>query len=389
MKTSAPACPSVLVLADHLGYRGGIAHGVTSYFLQVLPALRAAGVDLTVCFLRQPHPAAEPLRKAGIEPVFLGASKLNPFIIGKIASLARSCGARLLHVTGLKASLAGRAAARLVDAAVIVHTHDLKLPVLIRPLQRMLARSTDVGICVSAALRELTVRGYHVRPERTFVIHNGIRLRDITDVPQHCRARMRSELSLQSRHIVIGMIGRMYPVKGHRAMLEMLAFVVSRNPLVKMLVIGDGPERVACERLARELGLEDHVHFLGQRSDVALLLAAVDIVVMPSRSEGLGLAAIEALAAGKPVIAYAVGGLTEVIRDGVNGKLVTAGDRTAFVEALIAIVENERLRTYYGERAIADSAQFSLEVHIERLVDCYCRTLAAYGSESLSAPGGR
>jgi glycosyltransferase involved in cell wall biosynthesis len=159
-------------------------------------------------------------------------------------------------------------------------------------------------------------------------------------------------------------------------MLSMLASVVLRSPLVRLLVIGDGPERVACEALARELGLEGHVRFLGQRSDVACLLAALDIVVMPSRSEGLSLAAIEALAAGKPIVGYAVGGLTELIRDGVNGRLVTAGDRGAFVDALVGVIENKQQRARYSERALRDSKQFSLETHVERLVGCYCRAAA-------------
>lgn len=388
MKISAGSCPRVLMLADHLGYPGGVAHGVTSYFLRVLPALHAAGVELTVCFLRNPHPAGKLLRELGIQPIFLSASKWNPFVIGKVTSAAKRCSASVLHVTGLKASLVGRAAARLVGAAVILHTHDLNGPVLTGALQRLLARPTDIGICVSESARELMARNYHVHPERTFVIHNGIRLSDMVDVPRDTRARVRSELDLDSRHTVIAMIGRMYPVKGHRAMLEMLASVVLRSPHVKLLVIGDGPERVPCEALVRRLSLEGHVCFLGQRSDIACLLAAVDLVVMPSRSEGLGLAAIEALAAGKPVVGYAVGGLKEVVRDGVNGRLVAGGDRRAFVDALVGLIENKQQRTLYGQQAICDSTQFDLEAHIERLVDCYRRAAPAYGLRDVSALGG-
>jgi glycosyltransferase involved in cell wall biosynthesis len=371
----------VLVLGDHLGYQGGIAHGVTSYFLQVLPALRAAGVDLTVCFLREPHAAADPLREQGIQPIFLRASKWNPLVPIEVAAVARHCGARLLHVTGLKGTLAGRAAARLVDAAVIVHTHDLNEPgPIVQPLQRLLARPGDVGICVSEATRQLTISGYHVAPERTEVIHNGIRLQDITDLPPSTRARVRAELGIDPDRLVIGMIGRLYPVKGHRGMLEMMPAVISQCPRALLLVIGEGPERAACEARVDQLRLREHVRLLGQRKDIPGLLAALDVAVMPSSSEGLGLAAIEALAAGRPVVGFAVGGLCEVIEDRVNGRLVTAGDRTAFVAALLETLQDERRRRSYGERAACDAARFSLESHVHRLIDCYRRALAAYAS---------
>jgi glycosyltransferase involved in cell wall biosynthesis len=387
LKTAARASPAVLFLADHLGHSGGVSHGVTSYFLQVLPALRAAGVNLTVCFLREPHPAAQALRGQGIEPIFLAAGKWNPFVIGSIARVARGCGAQLLHVTGLKASLAARAAARLVHAPVIVHTHDFNTPVFTRPLQKLLARPTDVGICVSESTREPAMRAYCTRAERTFVIHNGIRLSDIAAVEADARAQVRAELGLDGRHTVIGMVGRMYPVKGHREMLEMLEAVVTRLPLVRLLLVGDGPERPACEGLAAELGLTEHVRFLGQRGDVPRLLSAVDILAMPSRTEGLGLAAIEALAAGKPVVAYAVGGLCEVVRDRVDGRLVDAGDRHAFVRALIELIESEQQRVSYGANARRHSMRFSLENHVQRLMECYSVALAEAGDARESSLG--
>ncbi len=370
----------VLVLGDHLGYQGGIAHGVTSYFLQVLPALRAAGVDVTLCFLREPHAAAEPLRELGIRPIFLRAGKWNPLVPLNVAAVARDCRARLLHVTGLKGTLAGRAAARLVNAAVIVHTHDLNEPgPVVRPLQRLLARPRDVGICVSEATRELTIRGYHVAPGQIEVIHNGIRLQDITDLPMTTRARVRAELGIAAERLVIGMIGRLYPVKGHRAMLEMMPAVVSECPRALLLVIGEGPERAACEARVEQLRLRQHVRFLGQREDIPSLLAAIDVAVMPSSSEGLGLAAIEASAAGRPVVGFAVGGLCEVIRDRVSGRLVPPGDRTAFVAALLETLRDERLRFSYGARAARDAAaRFSLHSHVQRLIDCYRRALAGH-----------
>jgi glycosyltransferase involved in cell wall biosynthesis len=386
---TARELPPILVLGDHLGYSGGVEHGVTKYFHHVLPALRAAGVNLTVCFLREAHVAAEPLHELGVHPVFLHAAKWNPLVTMDVVRLARECGARLLHVTGLKGTLVGRAAARAVDAPLIVHTHDLNEPGLaIRSLQRWLARPGDFGICVSEAVRELTVRGYRVAPARTVVIHNGIPLRDIQGIPANTRACVRAELGLAPHETVIGMLGRMHPVKGHAGMLHALSSVLRRCSRVTLLIIGDGPERKACEALARRLRLQEYVRFLGHRSDVARLLAAVDVVVMPSRSEGLGLAAVEAMAAGKPVVGFAVGGLREVVEDRVNGRLVPAEDHEAFVDALVELLQDEKQRYRYSECAVRDSARFSLESHVEQLIACYHRVVADYALRGTAAASG-
>jgi glycosyltransferase involved in cell wall biosynthesis len=364
--------PPVMVLGDHFGYPGGVAHGVTSYFLQVLPALRAAGIDLTVCFLREPHPAAEALRGHGIDPVFLSAGKWDPSVVTRIASLARCRGVRLMHSTGLKGTVAGRIASRLAGAQNILHVHDLNDPGnILSGLQLLFARSTDLAICVSDAVRDLTVRRYHVAAERVRVVHNGIRLEDLTDVDEDTRLRVRQSLRLNQDCPVLAMIGRMHPVKGHRSMLKMLPAITAECPDLVLLLAGDGPQRAVCEALASELHLDANVRFLGHRSDIPRLLAASDLLVMPSESEGLGLAAIEALAAGKPVVAFAVGGLREVVVDGANGRLVTPGDCSGFAAAVVETIRDRQRLADYGYRAALDSKRFTVEEHVRKLIDCY------------------
>jgi len=369
-----------MVLGDHFGYPGGVPHGVTSYFLQVLPALLDAGIDLTACFLREPHPAAEALRTRGITPIFLSASKWDPSVVMKVATLARRRRIGLMHATGLKGTLVARVAARLVGATAILHTHDLNEPgSALGFLQRVAARPTDMGVCVSEAVRSLTVCRYHVLQDRVRVIHNGIRLQEILNVPPETRAQVREELGLSANRPVLVMVGRMHPVKGHRAMLGMLPAITQRCPAAMLVLVGDGPERAGCERLAGELRLHNHIRFLGHRADVPRLLAAADVVVMPSVSEGLGLAAVEALAAGRPVVAFDVGGLREVVMDDITGRLVPAGDREAFVRAVLSIIEEPERCARYGARARIDCQRFSLDLHIRELIACY-RDAAASGA---------
>jgi glycosyltransferase involved in cell wall biosynthesis len=362
----------VLILGDHFGYAGGVVHGVTKYFLSVLPALAEEGVDLTVCFLREPHAAAEALKEHGIRPVFLSATKWDPLVIFKVAALARANGCRVIHASGIKATLVARVVARMVSARAIVHVHDLAHPgAIVGGLHRTFASATDLGVCVSEAVRDVAVHGYHVHPGRVRVAHNGIPLERIRTVSPGTRQRMREELDISGDSAVIAMIARLYAEKGPREMIEIMSMVSKARPDAVLVLAGDGPERASCESLARTLGLERVVRFLGNRDDVPELLAAADLVVIPSHREGLGLSAVEALAAGKPVVAFDVGGLREVVSDGASGRLIPAGDQRAFADAVLALLQDRGLLRAYGEFAARDSERFGLERYVDKLLQCY------------------
>ncbi len=261
--------PPVLIMGDHLGYSAGVAHGVTTYFLQVLPALAAKGINLKACFLREPHPAADELREHGIEPTFLSARKWDPLVLMRVATIARQHRCRIVHACGLKATLAARIVSRKVHAGAIVHIHDFGYPgALLSILHRAFARPSDLGVCVSQAVGEVAIRGYHVRPDRVRVVHNGIRLDEIRNVPRDSGVRIRDALGISHESNVIAMVARMYPDKGHRQMLEMMRLIAQRLSDVVLLLAGDGPELPACQALAKELGIQERVCFLGHRNDV-------------------------------------------------------------------------------------------------------------------------
>jgi len=364
--------PRVMIVADHLGYAGGVMHGVTTYFLEVLPALVEAGVELTVCYLREPHPAADGLRERGIAPVFLSAARMNPFIALKVAAMARSNRCDVLHAMGIKGILMARLATRMTPARTLLHLHDLIEPsAVIGGLQRTFARPSDMAVCVSAAVAPIAVRRYKVQPDRVRVIHNGIRLERFERVAEAARGQLRAALGIPPSSPVLLLVGRMHPIKGHRTMLEMVPEIVRRCPDVVLLLVGDGPERVACEDVTRALGLERHVRFLGQRRDVAELLQASDVVVVPSESEGLSLAAIEAHAASRPVVGFDAGGISEVVQDRVTGRIVPAADRQAFADAVISLLLDDATRSAYGREARRVARRFSLDAHVDQLLRCY------------------
>jgi glycosyltransferase involved in cell wall biosynthesis len=360
-----------MLLGDTFGYPSSVSHGGTTYYLNVVPPL-AREVDLTVCILREPHPAALELERAGIKPFFLGAHRMNPFVALQVAQLAKQRGCRILHAGGMKATLVARVVARRLDASVLVHVHDQRvLPAPVRFLHRMFARPTDLGICVSRAVTEPAQAGYYLPRDRLRIVHNGVDLSRFRGIAPDARPRVRADLGIPSDARVLALIGRFYPVKGHEEMIRMMPAIAARCPDVVLVMAGDGPCRLECESLAARLNIQAHLRFLGQRNDVADLLDASDLVVVPSETEGFPLAVVEALAIGRPVVGYDVGGIGEAIDRGQTGELVPARDMDAFVDAVVSLLDDRAALAAYSKRAFAAAEEFSIGSHVRKLLECY------------------
>jgi glycosyltransferase involved in cell wall biosynthesis len=360
-----------MLLGDTFGYPSGVSHGVTTYYLNVVPPL-AREVDLTVCLLREFHPAARELDRAGLTPIFLGAHRLNPFVALQVASLVKERGCRIIHAGGMKATLIARMVARLVDASVLVHVHDQVFPPApVRLMHRVFARPSDLGICVSRAVEVTTRDGYYVPGDRLRIAHNGVDLSRFRRIAPDSRDRKRAELGIANDARVLALVGRFYVEKGHEEMIRMMPAIVARCPDVVLILAGDGPYRPACESLAAQLNVQSHTRFLGQRNDVAELLGASDLVVVPSHFEGFPLAVVEALAIGRPVVGYDVGGMCEAIDRGQTGQLVPARDMDAFVDAVVTLLDDPAARAAYSKRAFAAAEKFSISAHVARLLECY------------------
>jgi glycosyltransferase involved in cell wall biosynthesis len=152
---------------------------------------------------------------------------------------------------------------------------------------------------------------------------------------------------------VVGCLAVLEERKGHRFLLEAVALLKARGVKLRCVLAGDGPERPLLEKMAARLGLEGEVKFSGFIADTPAFLADIDVFVLPSLYEGLGVAAIEAMAAGKAVVASGVGGLTELIEDGATGLLTPPRDVDALSAAIAKLVENPALACALGQRASA------------------------------------
>jgi glycosyltransferase involved in cell wall biosynthesis len=230
----------------------------------------------------------------------------------------------------------------------------------------------------SEAVRRDVLAHERVRPEIVTVIPNGVALeRYGAERPEP----VRRELGLPERSVVLVTVANLHPGKGHADLLRAAALLGARHPDLRVLLPGrDTGTLPQLQALARELGLGERVMLLGERRDVPRLLAAADIVVHPSHEEGFSNAVLEGMSAGRPVVATAVGGTPEAVRDGIEGLLVPPRDPPALAAAIDRLASDAELRLRMGRRARERiEEQFSMERMIDRFAAWY-EALASGGA---------
>ena len=269
----------------------------------------------------------------------------------------RSFRPHIVHTHTAKAGALGRLAARLTGVPVVVHTYHghvfhgyFSPPVtsLFLAVDRMLARSTSRLLAVSESVkRELD--GYRIGgPGQVTVQRLGLDLTAFLGCQVH-GGELRRELGMDSRHPLVGIVARLVPIKRHEDFIAASALLAARIPEARFLVIGDGERRTELEVLVRQKGLGERVRFLGWRHDLDRIYADLDVVVLTSANEGSPVSLIEAMAAGRPVVATEVGGVPDLVEHGVNGMLGRAGDPSATAEAIAALLADPERRRVMGE----------------------------------------
>jgi glycosyltransferase involved in cell wall biosynthesis len=203
---------------------------------------------------------------------------------------------------------------------------------------RLVSRLVDRVIAVSEAARAFLISGKGYDPRKIVVVPNG---RDLSVFrPGAGGQAVRKELGIDRATPLVGVIGRLEEQKGHVYILEAWRSVLAELPDARLLLVGDGSLRGALERHAQDLGIAGSVLFAGFRSDVPRVLDALDVLALPSLYEGMPLTAIEASAMAKPVVATAVDGTPEVVREGRTGRLVPPRDVVALSRALRSVLRD-------------------------------------------------
>jgi glycosyltransferase involved in cell wall biosynthesis len=346
--------------------------GMRQHVLQLATGLSAFGFDAEIACPGDSDVVQSALA-AGIEvrPVPI-VGPLRPLrdleAVLVLADVIRGGRFDIVHAHGSKAGLIGRLAAMLARAphrVVTVHNDVLggsvgsRMRRIVVLVERWLSRHTSRIITVSDALRDGFVTEIGIDPALVVTVHNGLDLEPFLSPCDPAPPRLR--LGVPRDAVVLGQAARFAPQKAHDRLVAAAVPVLERVPSAWLVLAGDGPLLEPVRRQAAATSVADRIVFPGFEHDVRGFLAALDMFVSSPSSEGLGNAAIEAMAAGLPVVSTRTGGIPEVVVDGETGLLAEPGDAAALTEAMLRLARDPALRRQMGEagrgRAIDEFAE--------------------------------
>lgn len=270
--------------------------------------------------------------------------------LGRMMRLMRAVRPEIVHTHMAKAGTVARVAARLCRVPIIIHTyhghvfHGYFGPGKTRvflAIERALAISSRRIVVVGDRQRE-EIAGYGIAPREKLVpIHLGLELEPFLDAHRY-RGTLRAELGVGDDTPTVGIVARLVPIKAHEDFFQAALRVRQRFPSAQFVVVGDGERRRELEGMVDRLGLRPSVRFLGWRGDLPRVYADLDVVALASHNEGSPVALIEALAAARPVVSTAVGGVPEVVVDGETGLTVPPRQPAALAGAIQDLLQDGR-----------------------------------------------
>ncbi len=361
-----PPRPRVLVLT--VGFTVG---GTEQLILLTAPRLQRLGFEVSVACLKGWGPVGEELEARGVRAVALGAAgPCDVRAVGRLLSLIRRERIQILHAHLFLANLTARLIGRLAGVPIVISTHhdtDLEMGFLARLAESATASMSDTVLACSEAVRRYAIRTYGLRPGQVRTLRNAIPAAEEAAGHAARRDRVRRELGAANGERLVGTVGRLVePKKGIPIFLAAARRMADRLPGVRFVIVGDGPARERLEALATKEGMGHRTLFAGERRDVPDVMRALDLLVQPSNWEGFGLTVLEAMAAGRPVVATRVGGVPEVVLEGRTGLLVPPADPDALAAACLEILTDPERAARLGE---AGRRRAREEFCIDRLVE--------------------
>lgn len=342
---------------------GELFGGVERHILGLLGALHVHGIEAKLVLFHDRELAAQ-ARDQGFEPIILPGSNLSLLATcRRLAHLLEAADIRIVHAHGYKATVFCGLARRWHRFALVKTEHGLPEAMTGGPLLALRDRSYHFLDRIATRMTAATVcyvteelRVHHARAHaglRVTVIPNGVANMD--------RGQFIRPSELPEDWFNLAVVGRLDPVKGHHVAIEALA-ASSVPPNVHLQIVGTGPSEPQLRMAAQQHGVADRVHFLGFRRNVYDYLAHCDVLLIPSLHEGLPYTLLEAMALATPIVASRVGGLVEVLRDGITAVLTKPGDPTSIAHAILEL----RRRPEYGRRLGQDAqrvqrAKYSVE----------------------------
>jgi glycosyltransferase involved in cell wall biosynthesis len=285
----------------------------------------------------------------------------------------------LIHAHEFTANTYGTLLGRLAGIPVVATVHGKNYyseQGKRRTAYRFVSRAARM-VAVSEDLKQFVVERVSIPPNRITVIYNGVEIPPLFDGQQVQSSK--KELNLMKWDHVIGSVGSLYPVKGQIHLIRALPAILRVHPRTGLVLVGQGDLAEELKAEAVRIQVEEHVQFLGFRSDIPVLLNLMDVFVLPSLSEGLSMALLEAMAAECPVVATRVGGNVELVEEGVTGYLVPSESPQLLAERVIDLLRNREEARRFGRRGRDRVREkFSLAGMVDAYQECYCDAIAGH-----------
>lgn len=371
--------PAVNVKVLHFQRVAGIG-GSERHLLELLPGLAEQGHDVRMCVFGEKEFGrfVEPMRRAGIDTVVLPAGPdLNPGLFRSSFREIRRFNPELVHTHLIHADLYAQVAARFahVPAVSSVHsTHDFYARLPARIPFRIAGRLAGRRIAISDFVASYLTENHLTPPGRLCVVAYGIRASS-WDATLSEKEVARSIWGLTAQDAVVGMAARLIHGKGHTFLMDAIAKAIGKHPNLKLLVAGDGPLRSQLESYAERFLPKGAATFSGHIDDIHSFMRACDVLAfptMPELREGFGLAALEAMAAGLPVVATRVGSLPELVLEGETGLLATPGAVDELAGILTELADDEQFRLRLGAAGrIRAETVYSRDAMIAKTLSVY------------------
>lgn len=291
----------------------------------------------------------------------------------------------IVHTHTSKAGILGRLAAWFSRVPVIIHTShghvfyghfSAAASQFFLLLEKVFARVTQRMVALTEGEKQDYIR-YQLCPEEKIVtIHSGVPVDKFLQAEVDI-ARQKQTLGIDPKRFVVGTVGWLSPIKGPQHLLQAMHIVWQSSPECELVYVGKGELEEDLKRAVQDSGAADKVRFLGWRDDVHTILPVFDLFVLASLNEGMGRVLVEAMAAGKPLVASKVGGVSDLVVPGRTGYLVPPADEKALAEAILLIRNDPRRAHEMGEAGRRLCRNYSVAAMLQKLVALYEETLRA------------
>jgi len=348
--------------------------GIGQYILSLCGALKLIGVECVVA--SSGGDLEEELKNSGIKHISIPVKtkfEFSPKVFRsafELANIIRGENIDIIHAHTRVSQVASLLASRNTGVHFISTCHGFFKPRLSR---KIFDTWGEKVVAISGPVKTHLEGGFGINRARVELIYNGIDINRFSkNISDNEILKIKKSAGLKDGP-VIGTMGRLSSIKGQKFLVYAMKHVISKNSKAQCLIVGSGPEESALKDLAKNIAIEDHVKFAGSSyKDAPAYLACMDVFVLPSIKEGLGIALLEAMASARPCIASDIGGISDIIKDGQNGILVPVANVSAISGAIIKLLGDRALSADFAQKGREFvKKKFSLQLMAEKMHNLY------------------